>query len=227
MQRPALDAAARQVAGAEHDVGAVARGVDQAREVGRVVGEVGVHLDDRGRRRPRARRRSRRGRRRRGRPCAAGGGRGRRRARGRAGRRARRSRPASASSTTSTVPSTGGSQLASAARASVDDGREVLAFVVGGEDDPGAGHRLAPLGRDWCGGRSGGRARGRPRGSGRGARARWRRRGRGPSGLGRCQPTIHVGRRGDARRWRRRAIAPGCARTSRLQAYGYGLGRPV
>ena len=46
VQRPALDAAARHVAGAEHDVGAVARGVDQAREVGRVVGEVGVHLDD-------------------------------------------------------------------------------------------------------------------------------------------------------------------------------------
>ena len=43
---PAGDAAAGHVAGAEREVGAVARERDQAREVGGVVRAVGVHLAD-------------------------------------------------------------------------------------------------------------------------------------------------------------------------------------
>ena len=45
MQLPALDPAALDVARAEHQVG-IARGGDQPRHVGRVVREVGVHLED-------------------------------------------------------------------------------------------------------------------------------------------------------------------------------------
>jgi hypothetical protein len=46
VQRPPPHAAAAHVAGSEDDVGASPRGGDEAWEVGRVVGQVGVHLDD-------------------------------------------------------------------------------------------------------------------------------------------------------------------------------------
>src|SRR3954470_197092 len=43
---PAVDPSPAHVAGPEHDVGARPRGGEQARKVGGVVGEVGVHLED-------------------------------------------------------------------------------------------------------------------------------------------------------------------------------------
>ena len=121
-----------------------------------------------------------------------GGGRGRRRARGEPSA----SSPVpsgEASSTTSTVPSTGGSQLASAARVRATTVGEVLPLVVGGEDDPerrswGAPSvvdRMAVHARDHGGS---GRCSAR-------AMTRW---GSSPQRFGRCQPTIHVGRCGDA-----------------------------
>ncbi len=152
VQRPALHAAARHVAGAEHDVGALARGVDQARDVGRIVGEVGVHLDD-----------------------EVGAGRERlveagevgaaeaalaravvdadSRARERARRRAPRSRPATV------VDDEHGAvdgRVAARERGSGERRRrrEVLALVVGGDHDPGAGHGGSLVG----GWRRGGRA---------------------------------------------------------------------
>ena len=123
------DAAARDVPRAEHEVGLV-RGGDQPGDVGRVVGEVAVHLQHEVGAAARARAGSRRGRPARGPPCAPGAGRRPRAALPRAGRRSRRSRRASRRRSRAPGPS-GAEHLAERAHHRL----EVLALVVGGQAD--------------------------------------------------------------------------------------------
>ena len=134
LQAPVLDPAAVHVARAEHEVGAVERGRDQAREVGRVVREVGVHLDHVARAARRARARSRPCRRARG-PALPGRCRTSSRRPRASGRRARRCRRASCRRRRGSCAS--GSGRADATH----DGLDVLGLVVGRQDHPdGAVH---------------------------------------------------------------------------------------
>jgi hypothetical protein len=139
VQRPALDAAAGHVARPEHDVGAVPGRVDQPREVGGIVGEVGVHLDH-----------------------EVGAGRQRLAESGEVGAAEAVLALAMQDADVGVLEREPVGEVAGAVRRRVvhdehgardgrvaarergprerDHGREVLALVVGGEDDPGGGH---------------------------------------------------------------------------------------